>query len=129
MSPHRRAFLIGMLGPTLQALGMAWDLLEHGVFARAALQEITLVHIVTGPAHLMMLTGFLVAVVSVPVALRVALASPEELRLAPEPPRPRDDRPRISLRTAEARDDGDRYRRPGRRDRHLNAAPRRSGRR
>ena len=128
MSPHIRALLIGMFGPTLQAIGLAWDLLEHGVFARAALQEITLGHIVTGPAHLMMLTGFLVAVVCVPVALRVALASPEELRVPPEPPRPRDDA-HISLRTAEARDDGDRYRRADRRQGHLNAAPRRSGRR
>ena len=68
-----------MLGPALQAAGVAWDLLEHGVFAPASGELITLTHIVSGPAHLLMATGFAVSVVCIPIALEVAAASPEEL--------------------------------------------------
>jgi hypothetical protein len=30
MPTHLRAIVIGLLGPALQAVGVAWDLLEHG---------------------------------------------------------------------------------------------------
>ena len=78
MSAQTRALLIGMLGPVLQALGVAWDLLDHGVFPSAHAEQITLLHIVSGPAHLMMATGFAVAVVCIPLALRIALSPPED---------------------------------------------------
>ncbi len=74
-----RALLIGMLGPALQAAGVAWDLLEHGVFARGELSHLTFEHIISGPAHLLMATGLAVSVVCIPLALQVATASPEEL--------------------------------------------------
>ncbi len=76
MPPQTRALLIAMLGPVLQALGVAWDLLDHGVFSHGA-EHFTLGHILTGPAHLMMATGFAVAVVCIPLALRVAISPPE----------------------------------------------------
>ncbi len=79
MSPSMRALLIGMLGPVLQAVGVTWDLFDHGVFDHSGLEHITMAHIVTGPAHLMMFTGFLVSVVCIPLALQVAAARPEEL--------------------------------------------------
>jgi len=79
VSRQLRALLIGMLGPALQAAGVAWDLLEHGVFAPAGGELITVTHIVSGPAHLLMATGFAVSVVCIPIALEVAAASPEEL--------------------------------------------------
>ena len=100
MSRQLRALLIGMLGPALQAAGAAWDLLEHGVFAPAGGELITLTHIVSGPAHLMMATGFAVSVVCIPIALQVAAASPEELA----PPEEIPNEPELAgeLRTAEA---------------------------
>ncbi len=81
MSPGIRALIIAMIGPALQAAGVAWDLLDHGVFARGGLEHITLEHIVAGPAHLLMATGFMVAVFCIPVSLRVAVARPEEIEL------------------------------------------------
>lgn len=70
-----------MLGPALQAVGVAWDLLEHGVFASGELGHITMEHLISGPAHLMMATGFMVSIVCIPIALQVASARPEELEL------------------------------------------------
>jgi len=74
-----RALLIGMLGPALQAAAVAWDLLEHGVFARGEIGNLTLEHIVTGPAHLLMATGLVLSAICIPIALQVATASSEEL--------------------------------------------------
>jgi len=74
-----RALLIGMLGPALQAAGVAWDLIEHGVFARSEIGQLTLQHIVTGPAHLLMATGLALSAICIPIALQVATARPEEL--------------------------------------------------
>ena len=79
MSAQLRALLIGMFGPVLQAAGVAWDLLEHGVFARSELGALTFRHIVSGPAHLMMATGFAVSLICIPLAIQVAAATPEEL--------------------------------------------------
>lgn len=72
MTPYARALLIAMLGPVLQAIGVAWDLLEHGVFARGELEHITFQHIVSGPAHLMVAAGFMVSCVCIPIAIEVA---------------------------------------------------------
>jgi len=52
---------------------VAWDLLEHGVFARGELERITFQYIVSGPGHLLMATGF--AVSCIPTAIEVALAA------------------------------------------------------
>ena|SRR6266545_2054363 len=79
MPASLRALLIGMLGPALQAAGVAWDLLEHGVFARSEIGHLTFEHIISGPAHLLMATGLAVSVVCIPLAIQVAMASPEEL--------------------------------------------------
>ena len=79
MTKQLRALLIGMLGPALQAAGVVWDLLEHGVFARGEIGNLTLEHIITGPAHLMMATGLALSAICIPIALQVAAASPEEL--------------------------------------------------
>jgi hypothetical protein len=74
-----------MLGPALQAAGVAWDLLEHGVLARGEIGQLTFGHIISGPAHLMMATGFAVSVICIPLALQVAIAKPEELEDVAEP--------------------------------------------
>jgi hypothetical protein len=100
LSQQLRALLIGMLGPALQAAGVVWDLLEHGVFARGEIGSLTLEHIITGPAHLMMATGLALSAICIPIALQVAAASPEDLA------RPEDitseAEPMGELRTAEA---------------------------
>jgi hypothetical protein len=91
MTPYARALVIAMLGPLLQAAGVAWDLLEHGVFARGELEHITFQHIVSGPAHLMVAAGFLVSCVCIPIAIEVAargewIGQPEDLPNADESP-------------------------------------------
>ena len=91
MSPQIRALIIGMLGPVLQAVGVTWDLLEHAVFARGEAEHITLTHILSGPAHLLIFTGFALSIVCIPVAIEVATARREELE-AP-PPEREDDPP------------------------------------
>ncbi len=79
LSANGRALLIGMLGPAIQAMGAAWDLLEHGVLARDEIGELTLRHIMLGPAHLVIFAGFLMSVVCIPLAMQVLLAEPAEL--------------------------------------------------
>ncbi len=80
MSTQIRALLIGMLGPALQAAGVVWDLLEHGVFARSEIGHLTFEHIISGPAHLMMATGLAVSIICIPLALQVAVAEREEVK-------------------------------------------------
>jgi hypothetical protein len=79
VSTQARVLLIGMLGPALQAAGVAWDLLEHGILARGELGSLTFGHIISGPAHLMMATGFAVSLICIPLALQLAAAPPEEI--------------------------------------------------
>ena len=79
MSQQARALVIGLLGPSLQAVGVVWDLLEHAVFARSDVGHLTLTHILTGPAHLMIFTGFALCVVCIPIALQVAAARTDQL--------------------------------------------------
>jgi hypothetical protein len=79
MPTHLRAIVIGLLGPALQAVGVAWDLLEHGVLARSEIGHLTFEHIISGPAHLLMATGLAVSVICIPLALQVALARPDEV--------------------------------------------------
>lgn len=86
MSPQVRALIIGMLGLVLQAAGVAWDLLEHAIIARGEAEHITLTHIVGGPAHLLIFTGFAISVICIPIALQVAIARPEELGPTPDEP-------------------------------------------
>lgn len=83
MSPRTRALLIGMFGPVLQAVGVTWDILDHAVFERAEVGQLTLTHIFTGPAHLIIIVGFALSLVCIPIALQVATARPEQFE-APE---------------------------------------------
>ena len=78
MSIHIRALVIGMMGPVVTAIGMAWDLLEHAGTAEGELKEFTLRHIFFAPEHLMISAGVLLTLLCVPVAIEVALARPEE---------------------------------------------------
>lgn len=97
MSPQVRALIIGMFGPVLQAFGVAWDLLEHAVFARGEAEHITLVHILSGPAHLIIFTGFALSVVCIPIAIEVARARPEDLEAPPYEPEIEQPKPTYGL--------------------------------
>jgi hypothetical protein len=79
VSAQVRALLIGMIGPALQAAGVAWDLLEHGVLARDQIGRLTFGHVIGGPAHLMIAVGFALSLICIPLALQVAIARQEEL--------------------------------------------------
>lgn len=78
MSPHLRSLLIGMFGPALQAVGLLWVLLNAVIGSG---RELTLRYLIFEPAHLVILVGILVSVVSIPVAIQVALAAPEEMEI------------------------------------------------
>jgi len=79
LSPQVRALLIGLIGPLLQAAGVTWDLLDHGLFSPGGLEQVTFQHIVSGPAHLMMGVGLMLSVVCIPIVVQVAAARPEDL--------------------------------------------------
>ena len=81
MSPQARALVIGMLGPLLQAAGLVWDLLAHGVFSDIDQSDLTLRHILMDPAHLVVFVGLMISAVCIPVAIQVALTQPEDLEL------------------------------------------------
>lgn len=76
---HWRALLIGMLGPVIQAIGVAWDLLEHAVLEHGGEHASTMRHILFGGPHLVIFAGFALALMCVPLALQVAVAPREEL--------------------------------------------------
>lgn len=75
-----RALIIGMAGPAIQAVGIAWEaahiLLHHMD------RPLEARHIAFEPAMLVIFVGFLVTAICVPAALEVARAAPEELQLA-----------------------------------------------
>ena len=79
MSTHARALLIGSLGPALQAVGLVWVLLNAVLSSGRVL---TLRYIVFDPAHLVIFAGIVVSVVCIPVAIQVARAAPEDMKLA-----------------------------------------------
>jgi len=93
MSSSTRAVLIGLFGPALQTAGVAWDLLEHAVLAKGEVADLTLRHILLGPTHLVIVVGLLISVVCIPIAVRVALAKPEELEIPLFQPRRRESIP------------------------------------
>lgn len=79
MPARTRAMLIGMVGPALQGVGLAWMLLKALVDSGRA--ELTFRYVIFDPAHLMVFVGIAVSVVCLPVAIQVARAAPEELEL------------------------------------------------
>lgn len=79
MPAERRALLIGLLGPAIQAIGFAWEaahLFVHHLHAPADPR-----HLFFEGGVLLIGVGFLVSVVLVPVAIEVARASPADLGL------------------------------------------------
>lgn len=79
LSPARRALLIGLVGPTIQALGLLW-LVAHLLLVHLH-DPINPRHLVFEGGFLAMGAGLLVTLLCVPVAIEVARASEEEVRL------------------------------------------------
>ncbi len=79
MSSGARALLIGIIGPILQAIGLAWVLLKAVVDPGGV--ELTVRYLIFDSAHLIIAVGILVSVVCIPVALEVARAEPEDVEL------------------------------------------------
>jgi hypothetical protein len=75
--PHRRALIVGALGPSVFALGLVWTILRFA-FSDPTL---TLRAIAFAPSHQMMFVGVIVALICTPVAIAAARATPEELAL------------------------------------------------
>ncbi len=88
MSTQTRALLIAMLGPALSILGALWVLANVLIDSG---RELTFRYVIFDPGHLVIATGILISVVSIPVAFQVAEATPEELELdlfEPDPVQP-----------------------------------------
>jgi hypothetical protein len=83
MSTQARALLIALLGPALSILGALWVLANVLIDTG---RELTIRYVVFDPGHLVIVSGIMVTIVSIPVAFQVAVAAPEDLELeAPEP--------------------------------------------
>lgn len=79
MSVQRRALFIASLGPALQAIGLTWEAL-HLLVAHWS-TPLTSRHLLYDPAVLLIVVGFFVALICLPVALEVARASEGEVEI------------------------------------------------
>lgn len=82
----RRALIIGLLGPAIQALGFLWTAL-HLLFAHWS-DNFGPRHLVYEPGILLIVLGFSLTLICVPAALEVVRASEEDVEIpvyAPEP--------------------------------------------
>ena len=78
MSAQVRALLIGILGPSIGGIGLAW------VFARSLIVDpggSTFRSFLFDAPHLLLAVGIVVSFVCLPVAVEVALASPEDAEI------------------------------------------------
>jgi hypothetical protein len=79
MSAHGRALITGMAGPTVQAIGLAWETVH--LFTSHTAFNVNARHLAFEPAVLVIVVGFLVSLVCVPTAIEIARASEQELKL------------------------------------------------
>jgi hypothetical protein len=75
----RRAFIIGMLGLAIQALGFVWTAL-HLLFSHWS-EPFGPRHLIYEPGVLLVIVGFLVSLICVPVALEVTKATEEDVEI------------------------------------------------
>jgi hypothetical protein len=86
MPIQRRAYLIGLLGPALQAIGLLWEAL-HVAIAHWSV-PLTARHLMYEPGVLLIVAGFLVSLVCIPVAIEVAQANTREVEIPVYEPEP-----------------------------------------
>jgi hypothetical protein len=86
MSLQRRALLIALAGPGLQAIGLVWEVL-HLLVAHWD-TPLTARHLMYDPAVLLIVVGFFVSLACTPVALEVARATEAEVVIPLYEPQP-----------------------------------------
>jgi len=79
MPVKKRALIIGMLGPAIQTAGFAWQ--GAHIFFYHMHSAFTARHLVFEPGFLMILIGFIVSFVCVPLATEVAAADESDLEI------------------------------------------------
>lgn len=79
MSPQRRALIIALLGPAIDAVGL---ILMLGGAAAGGNTPDSFRQVIFDPANLILIVGVFVSVVTLPVALAVYGATAEEVRPA-----------------------------------------------
>jgi hypothetical protein len=76
MSNQSRALVIGLLGPAISGAGFLWMLAASLTLEP---ERTTFRYFVFDAPHLMIAAGIVAGLISVPVALSVALAEPEDV--------------------------------------------------
>ena len=79
MPVKKRALIIGMLGPAIQTIGFVWQ--GAHIYFYHSNSAFTLRHLAFEPGFLMILIGFIVSFVCVPLATEVAAADESELEI------------------------------------------------
>jgi hypothetical protein len=79
MSVKKRALIVGLAGPAIQAAGIAWTI-AHLLLSHLH-DPLTPRHVVFDAPFLLIFVGFLVSLVCIPVALEVAQASEEDVAM------------------------------------------------
>jgi hypothetical protein len=72
-----RALIIGLTGAAVQAIGFAWEIV-HIVVAHWH-EPLSARHLMFEPGILVIVVGFAVSVICVPLAIEVAMAKPADI--------------------------------------------------
>jgi hypothetical protein len=86
MPVQRRAYIIGLIGPAIQAIGLVWEAL-HVLIAHWSV-PLSARHLMYEPGVLLIVVGFIVSVVCVPVAIEVAQANERDVEIPVYEPEP-----------------------------------------
>lgn len=86
MSVQRRALLIGILGPAIQAVGLTWQALHVAIVHWNV--SLGARHLIYEPGVLLIIVGFFVSLACLPVALEVARATQPEVEIPVYEPQP-----------------------------------------
>jgi hypothetical protein len=78
MSNEFRSVLIGLIGPAVSAAGLLWVVLKP-LLQDAPTMNVR--YLVFDPAHLLIAAGILISIICLPVAIEVASAAPDEVRI------------------------------------------------
>jgi hypothetical protein len=79
MSNQTRALVIGMLGPAIAGFGFLSALLKALLTSNP--DQATFRYLLFDSPHLVMAVGIVVAFITLPIAIQVALATPEETEI------------------------------------------------
>lgn len=86
MSVQQRALLIGLIGPGLQGIGLTWQALHLAISHWGT--SLSARHLMYEPGTLLVVVGFFVSLVCVPVALEVVRATEAEVQIPVYGPAP-----------------------------------------